>query len=109
MIIIIKENQRGERYAADYGVCIVMPCGARSFYMDMKYGMKYFSYITEELQDVISEFLKVSNKREDTYIAGLSMGGYGALKAALKRPEVFCAAAGLSSVADIRNGMFDYG
>lgn len=51
-----------------------MPCGARSFYTDMKYGMKYFSYITEELQDVISEFLKVSNKREDTYIAGLSMG-----------------------------------
>ena len=84
-----------------------MPCGARSFYTDMKYGMKYFSYITEELQDVISEFLKVSNKREDTYIAGLSMGGYDALKAALKKPEVFCAAAGLSSVADIRNGMFD--
>ena len=87
-----------ERYAADYGACIVMPCGARSFYTDMKYGMKYFSYITEELPSIVSEFLKVSNKREDTYIAGLSMGGYGALKAALKKPEVFCAAAGLSSV-----------
>ena len=96
-----------ERYAADYGVCIVMPCGARSFYTDMKYGMKYFSYITEELPSVISEFLKISTKREDTYIAGLSMGGYGALKAALKKPEKYCAAAGLSSVADIKSGMFD--
>lgn len=96
-----------ERYAADYGVCIVMPCGARSFYTDMKYGGKYFSYITEELPQIVSEFLKVSNKREDTYIAGLSMGGYGALKAALKKPETFCAAAGLSSVANIKNGMFN--
>lgn len=96
-----------ERYAADYGICVVMPCGARSFYTDMKYGMKYFTYITEELPRVVREFFKVSDKREDTYIAGLSMGGYGALKAALKRPDVFCAGAGLSSVADIRNRMFD--
>ena len=96
-----------ERYAADYGICVVMPCGARSFYTDMKYGMKYFTYITEELPRVVREFFKVSDKREDTCIAGLSMGGYGALKAALKRPDVFCAGAGLSSVADIRNRMFD--
>ncbi len=96
-----------ERYAADYGVCVIMPCGARSFYTDMKYGMKYFSYITEELPSVVREFLNVSDKREDTFIAGLSMGGYGALKAALRKPETFCAAAGLSSVADIKNGMFN--
>lgn len=96
-----------ERYAADYGICVVMPCGGRSFYTDMKYGGKYFSYLTEELPEVIREFFKVSGKREDTYIAGLSMGGYGALKAGLKRPDVYCAAAGLSSVADIRCGLFD--
>jgi len=96
-----------ERYATEYGVCVVMPCGGRSFYTDMKYGLNYFSYITEELPNVIGEFLKVSSKREDTYIAGLSMGGYGALKAALKKPEVFCAAAGISSVADIKNGLFN--
>ncbi len=96
-----------ERYATSYGVCVVMPCGARSFYTDMKYGEKYFSYITEELPDIVSEFLKVSNKREDTYIAGNSMGGYGALKAALKKPERYCACAGLSSVADIKDGRFN--
>ncbi len=96
-----------ERYAADYGICVVMPCGGKSFYTDMKYGMKYFSYLTEELPSVIGEFLKVSTKREDTYIAGLSMGGYGALKAALKRPDIYCAGAGLSSVADIKVPNFD--
>ncbi len=96
-----------ERYAADFGICVVMPCAAKSFYTDMKYGMKYFSYITEELPSVISEFLKVSTKREDTYIAGLSMGGYGALKAALKRPDVYSAGAGISSVADIKVRNFD--
>ncbi|MEE1224172.1 MAG: alpha/beta hydrolase family protein [Clostridia bacterium] len=96
-----------ERYATEYGICVVMPCGGRSFYTDMKYGAKYFTYITEELPGIVREFLNVSDKREDTYIAGLSMGGYGALKSALKKPEVFCACAGLSSVADIRCGLFD--
>lgn len=96
-----------ERYASKYGVCVIMPSGARSFYTDMLYGMKYFSYITEELPQIIGEFLRVSDKREDRFIAGLSMGGYGALKAALKKPELFAAAAGLSAVADIKNRMFD--
>ena len=95
-----------ERYAAEYGICVVMPCGAKSFYTDMKYGLGYFSYIAGELPRVVSEFLNVSDKREDRYIAGLSMGGYGALKAALKLPEVFCAGAGLSSVADIKDSIF---
>ena len=90
-----------ERYAADYGICVVMPCGGRSFYTDMKYGAKYYSYIAKELPRVIGEFFNVSDKREDTYIAGLSMGGYGALKIALRENDRFCAAAGLSSVADI--------
>ena len=94
-----------ERYANAYDLCVVMPCGGKSFYTDMKYGMKYFSYLTEELPKVIHEFLNVSDKREDTYIAGLSMGGYGALKTALRRPDLYCAAAGLSSCADIKSQM----
>lgn len=92
-----------ERYAAEYGICVVMPCGGRSFYTDMKFGMNYFTYITTELPEIIGEFFNVSTAREDSYIAGLSMGGYGALKAALRKPEAYCAVAGLSAVADIRN------
>lgn len=91
-----------ERYADKYGICVVMPCAHRSFYCNMSCGLGYYDYISDELPRVICEFFNVSDKREDNFVAGLSMGGYGALKLALRRPERFCAAAGLSSLTDIR-------
>lgn len=91
-----------ERYATEYGICVVMPCAHKSFYTDMKYGNKYYTYIAKELPKIICEFFNVSDKQEDTFIAGNSMGGYGALKIALKEHGTFGAAAGLSSVANIR-------
>ncbi len=91
-----------ERYAGKYGICVVMPSGGKSFYTDMKYGDAYYTYIAKELPAMIREFFNVSDKREDNYIAGLSMGGYGALKVGLRECDKFCAAAGMSSVADIR-------
>ena len=90
-----------ERYAEQYGICVVMPYAYRSFYTDMKYGGKYYTYITQELPKIIHGFFNISDKREDNFIAGLSMGGYGALKIGLLECEHFSAAAGLSSVADI--------
>lgn len=101
-----------ERYAADYGIAVVMPCAAKSFYTDMKYGMKYYTYIAKELPKVIQEFFNVSDKREDNFVAGLSMGGYGALKIGLRECDSFCAAAGLSPCTDMnkrvdsRNDLF---
>lgn len=92
-----------ERYAQEYGLCVVMPFGDRSFYTDMKHGGKYYTYISKELPKLMSEMFNVSDKREDRFIGGNSMGGYGALKIALKNPDVFGAAAGLSSVADIKD------
>lgn len=90
-----------ERYADQYGICVVMPCGDTSFYTDMKYGKKYYTYIAKELPKLICQFFNVSDQREDNFIAGLSMGGYGALKIGMRECEYFCAAAGLSSGADI--------
>lgn len=90
-----------ERYATRDSLCVVMPCGGRSFYTDMKYGQKYYTFIAEELPRLIEAYFPVSHKREDHFIAGLSMGGYGALKIGLRRRDYFCAAAGLSAVADI--------
>lgn len=96
-----------ERYASEYGICVVMPCGGRSFYCDIKNGMAYYTYIAKELPQRIREFFRVSHKREDTYIAGLSMGGYGALKLALKERDTFCAAAGLSPCCDLKAARFE--
>lgn len=91
-----------ERYAQEYGICVVMPFADRSFYTDMKYAGKYYTYIAKELPKIICETFNVSNKREDNFIAGNSMGGYGAIKIALRECDKFSACAGLSSVADIR-------
>ena len=89
-----------ERYAARYGLAVIMPCGGRSFYTDMSRGGRYWTYISEELPRVMQSFFRISGKREDTYAAGLSMGGYGAMKLALHCPDRFAAAASLSGALD---------
>ena len=93
-----------ERFALQHNVCIVMPSGGRSFYTDMKYGGKYYSYIAKELPQIIANMFNISDKREDHAIAGLSMGGYGALKIGMRECDYFGYAAGVSSVADILEG-----
>lgn len=91
-----------ERYAAERGIAVVMPNAHRSWYTDMKYGGAYFTYLTEELPAICASLFKsMSRKRENNFIAGLSMGGYGALKAALTYPERYSGAAALSGAVDI--------
>ncbi len=96
-----------ERYANRHGICVVMPSGARSFYTDMKYGQQYYTYIAKELPKIVSQFFNVSDKREDNFIAGLSMGGYGALKIAFRENDKFSAVAGLSPVTNLLREDFD--
>ena len=85
-----------EQYAKDYRVCIVMPAVNRSFYMDMERGAKYDTFVAEELPQIIERYFPVSKKREDRFAAGLSMGGYGALKLGLARPGRYAAVASFS-------------
>ncbi len=95
-----------ERYAAKHGLCVVMPMGAKSFYSDMKYGLKYYTYIAKELPQIIEDMFNVSSARENRYIGGLSMGGYGAMKIALTEQGRYAAAIALSPVANIYNKQF---
>ena len=97
-----------EAYVKENGVALVFPEGYRGFYTDMVYGPAYYTYLSQELPELVCKMFGVSGKREDTFVAGLSMGGYGALKMALKNPERFCAGAGLSSVADIRGSAEEF-
>lgn len=90
-----------ERYAAPLGIAVVMPAVQLSFYTNMKYGGRYFDYVVEELPVIMRDFFHFSARREDNFIAGLSMGGYGAFKAALTRPEQYAAAASLSGALDL--------
>lgn len=90
-----------ERYAAEHGLAVVMPAVGRSFYANEVHGHAYWDFLADELPAVVARFLRVSTRREDTFVAGLSMGGYGALKWALNRPERFAAAASLSGAVDV--------
>ncbi|TFE01576.1 alpha/beta hydrolase [Jeotgalibacillus salarius] len=90
-----------ERYANEKGIVVVMPSADLSAYTNMKHGHDYWTYISEELPAFIEATFPVSTKREDTFAAGLSMGGYGAFKLALLKPEKFAAAASLSGALDM--------
>ena len=96
-----------ERYAADRGIAVVMPSVDRSWYTDTAYGSLYFKFITEELPRVCRGYFKgMSDRREDNFIAGLSMGGYGALKAAMTYPELYGGCASLSGAVDVAGRTF---
>ncbi|CAI6079197.1 alpha/beta hydrolase [Cohnella sp. JJ-181] len=90
-----------ERYAAEYGIAVVMPEVHRSFYTNMKSGLDYWTFISEELPHVAQSLFPISGKREDSFAAGLSMGGYGAMKLGLRAPDKFAAVASLSGAMDI--------
>ena len=90
-----------ERYAAAKGLAVVMPQVHRSFYADEAYGMRFWTFLSTELPELVARFFRVSTARADTYVAGLSMGGYGAMKWALRQPERFAAAATLSGALDV--------
>ncbi len=90
-----------ERYAAPLGLAVVMPQVHRSFYGDEHYGGAYWTFLSEELPALVHDWFRVSDRREDTFVAGLSMGGYGALKWALRHPQRFAAAASLSGAVDV--------
>ncbi len=90
-----------DRYVRELNVAVVMPDAGRSFYTDMEHGYDYYTFISQELPAIAESFFPLSSKREKRFIAGLSMGGYGALKIALSNPESFAAAASLSGAVDI--------
>jgi putative tributyrin esterase len=91
-----------ERYATAAGLAVVMPAAGRSFYADEAHGHAYWSWISEELPRLVTEMFRVSPRPQDTYVAGLSMGGYGALKLGLTHPGRFAAVASLSGAVDVR-------
>lgn len=88
-----------ERFADYRGFIVVMPEVQRSFYSDMVYGPNYFSYIADELPQLVKSLFGIERPREKTFVAGLSMGGYGAAKVALSRPDRYMAAASFSGSA----------
>lgn len=91
-----------ERYADDHHVAVVMPTTRLGWYSNTHAGERYFDYISDELVHTVRRmFPSLSHRREDTFVAGLSMGGYGAMRCGLMRPDVFSKVASLSGGLDI--------
>lgn len=99
---------RIESYAQKYKLAVVMPSAANSFYQDMYRGSAYFTYLTEELPAFIEHTFPVSTKRKDTFVAGLSMGGYGAMRLALMCPEKFHSCISLSGAVELEYLMEEF-
>lgn len=90
-----------ERYAAARNLAVVMPAAGRSFYQDMASGARYWTYLNEELPAIMRSYFPLATGREHNYVAGLSMGGYGALRLALANPDKYAACASLSAALDV--------
>ncbi len=90
-----------ERYARERGIVLIIPEVQRSFYTDGVYGLNYFTYVSEELPQAMQRIFGLSARREQNFVMGLSMGGYGALKCALTHPQRYAGCGSFSGVADL--------
>ncbi|MDD5936441.1 MAG: alpha/beta hydrolase family protein [Clostridiales bacterium] len=90
--------------AIKYNLAVVMPCGDNSFYLDQKgTGRQYATYVGKELVEYMTKTFHLSDKREDTFIGGLSMGGFGAIHTGYLYHDTFSKVMALSSALIVNN------
>ena len=88
---------RIQRYADEHDLAVVMPSGDNAFYVDQPGANNYYGeFVGKELVELTRKMFPLSRKREDTFIGGLSMGGYGAMRNGLKYWENFGSIVALS-------------
>ena len=90
-----------ERYVGTSNLCVIMPTTRRGFYTNMKRGYAYWTYISAELPRFIHGVFRLSDSPRDTFAAGVSMGGYGAVKLGLRQAERFCRIYSISGALDM--------
>lgn len=99
---------RIQRWAEENDLAVVMPSGDNAFYVDQPWNCNYYGkFIGEELVNFTRKTFPLSHKREDTYIAGLSMGGYGAIRNGLKYHDTFGCIGALSSALVVNEAMLE--
>ena len=101
-------NTRIQRLAEANNMAVIMPSGENSFYVDQKgSNQAYGKWIGEELVELTRAMFPLSDQREDTFIAGNSMGAFGALIAGLHYPDTFGKIALFSGAFHIFEEMYD--
>ena len=97
-----------ERYAQENKLMVIMPDARKSFYADTQYGYPFWTFLTTELPDIIKTNIRTySDKREDNFIAGFSMGASGAMKYGINFPErfsqVYCLSGATMPIETLKN------
>lgn len=95
-----------EFFAEERNIAVVMISGENKFYVNHPNGENFYDFIADELPEFICGMFPISDKPENTYIAGLSMGGFGTLVHALSRPEKFCAFGAFSACIALDSELF---
>lgn len=90
-----------ERYVQEHNCIAVMASASNSFYQNMGNYNNYFTFFSEELPKIVCDLFPASERPEDTYVAGFSMGGYGAWYIGLNKPERFAKVASMSGAIDL--------
>jgi putative tributyrin esterase len=112
-------GSRIQELSQRYNIAVFMPSGENNFYLDdTDKGELHGEFVGNELVEFTRKMFPISNKREDTFIGGLSMGGYGAIRNGLKYSHNFGRIIALSSALiayniagipkDFKDGVADY-
>lgn len=97
-----------QRLVRRTNLIVIMPCSDNAWYTDTDFGWNYYEAIAKELPQVMGYFFpNMTTKREKTFIAGLSMGGYGAFKIALSTNQ-YAWAASFSGALFTEKGILTY-
>lgn len=107
-----------ERYAEERQIAVVTFSGENNFYLELSqfseikgqerlFAPDYRAFIQKELPEFVTSVFPISNKRADKFIAGLSMGGFGAMCNGFSKPEAYCAVGAFSPLPTLCTS--DYG
>ena len=89
-------------YVENTNISVIMISGNNKCFVNNVHGKKYFQFLTEEVTETCTKWFGLSSKREDRYIAGMSMGGYGAVYAGLNRPDLYNSVFSYSGLLDVK-------
>ncbi len=90
-----------ELFAEERNIAVVMISAENKCYVNVSEGDKFFDFIENELQDFVCGTFPISDKASDTFIAGLSMGGFGTLVHGLSHPEKYAAMGAFSAAVEL--------
>ena len=95
------ENTNVVRLAQDAGIALVIPSCGNNFYVNTVYKAAYSDFVSRELPGFVQSLFPLSDRREDNFLWGISMGGYGTMHLAFTHPEMFSKVIAMSPTSDI--------